>query len=71
MRALSSSKNKKIRNEHNLFRKKKSEMQRRQKNNESVKERNVTGRFGSCIQKEQFTLNFLKKQTKIIYIIIL
>ena len=48
---------------------KKNEMQRRQKNNESVKERSVTGRSGSCIQKELFTLNFLKKQTKIIYII--
>ena len=31
-------------------------MQRRQKNNESVKERTVTGRSGSCIQKEQFKL---------------
>ena len=38
------------------FEKKKSEMQRRQKNNESVKERTVTGRSGSCIQKEQFKL---------------
>ena len=35
---------------------KKNETQKRQKNNESVKERTVTGRSGSCIQKEQFKL---------------